>query len=88
MKWTVSFTKSARKNLAGLSSKGRDRVLKFLTKRVVDHPDPRVLAKRLKGLEEELWRFRVGDLRIIARISEGEMTILVIEVGHRREFYR
>lgn len=88
MTWAISFTKSARKQLSKLGPPDRDRVLKFLTERVVDHPDPRQVAKRLKGADDEFWRFRVGNLRIIAQISMGVMTIQIIEIGHRREIYR
>ena len=88
MTWTVSFTKSARKQFSKLSPTDRSRVLKFLSERIVPHPDPRELAKRLQGKTDELWRFRVGDLRIIVQISEGLMRIVVIEIGHRREIYR
>ncbi|WP_425602834.1 type II toxin-antitoxin system RelE family toxin [Hoeflea algicola] len=87
MTWVVSFTKSTRKQLSKLSPADRSRVLTFLKERVVKHPDPRELAKRLHGKNEELWRFRVGDLRLIERISQGLMTALVIEIGHRREIY-
>jgi len=88
MTWAVSFTKSARKQFSKLSPPDRSRVLKFLNQRVVPHADPRELAKRLQGKTDELWRFRVGNLRLIAQISEGLMTIVVIEIGHRREIYR
>ena len=88
MTWAVSFTRSARKQFSKLSPTDRSRVLKFLHERVVPHPDPRLLAKRLQGKTDELWRFRVGDLRIIVQISKGLMTIVVIEIGHRREIYR
>lgn len=88
MTWVVSFTKSARKQFSKLGQADRSRVLKFLNERVVDHPDPRELARRLQGKSDELWRFRVGDLRLIVRISKGLMTVVVIEIGHRREIYR
>ncbi|AKH99545.1 cytotoxic translational repressor of toxin-antitoxin stability system [Hoeflea sp. IMCC20628] len=88
MTWAVSFTKSARKQLSKLSPADRNRVLKFLNERVVGHPDPRELANRLQGKSVELWRFRVGDLRLIVQISGGLMTVVVIEIGHRREIYR
>jgi mRNA interferase RelE/StbE len=88
MTWAVSFSKSARKQFSKLSPANRSRVLKFLNERIVPHPDPRELAKRLQGKTEELWRFRVGDLRLIVQISNGMMTVVIIEIGHRREIYR
>lgn len=88
MTWVVTFTESARKQLSKLNPADRILVLKFLNELVVHHPDPRDLAKRLLGKSGELWRFRVGDLRIIVKISQGHMTVVVIEIGHRREIYR
>ncbi|MBL9153542.1 MAG: type II toxin-antitoxin system RelE/ParE family toxin [Verrucomicrobiales bacterium] len=35
-----------------------------------------------------LWRYRVGDYRIICQIKDGEMIVLVVAVGHRRDIYR
>lgn len=88
MTWAVSFTIPVRKQFSKLSPTDRSRALKFLNDRVVHHPDPRQLAKRLQGKTEELWRFRVGALRIVVQISDGLTTIVVIEIGHRREIYR
>jgi mRNA interferase RelE/StbE len=36
----------------------------------------------------EYWRYRVGDYRIVARLNDEELVIIVIRVGHRREVYR
>jgi mRNA interferase RelE/StbE len=62
--------------------------LTFLEERAASHENPRTLAKRLTVPDEELWRFRVGDFRIIARFIDQKLEILVIAVGHRREVYR
>jgi mRNA interferase RelE/StbE len=51
--------------------------------------DPRSLGKNLKGPKMgEYWRYRVGDIRVICNISDGQMTVLVIEIGNRRDIYR
>ena len=34
-----------------------------------------------------LWRYRIGDYRLIAEISDGTVTIVVLEIGHRRDVY-
>jgi len=46
------------------------------------------LGKTLVGELEGLIRYRVGDYRLICRLEDRALTILVIEVGHRREIYR
>ncbi len=60
-----------------------------MDERVAALTDPRTLGKNLKGPKMgEYWRYRVGDIRIICNISDGQMTVLVIEIGNRREVYR
>jgi mRNA interferase RelE/StbE len=62
--------------------------LKFLQERLLASPDPRTLGKALAGEMQGLWRYRIGDYRLICRIDDQTVTILVLEVGHRREIYR
>ena len=50
--------------------------------------DPRRLGSALTGELGGLWRWRVGDYRVVARIEEERITILVVRVAHRREVYR
>ncbi len=88
MNWSIEFTVTARKDLRALSIPVRKRIISFLEERVRNYPDPRKLAKRLAGTDRELWRFRVGDYRIIAEIIEQRMAVLVITIGHRGGVYR
>ena len=88
MTWTIEFTRAARKDLREISVPDRERIISFLEERVAEHPDPRSLAKRLAGGDQERWRFRVGSYRIIASIEDRVLLITVITVGHRREIYR
>ena len=60
-----------------------------MDERVAVLADPRSLGKNLKGPKMgEYWRYRVGDIRVICNITDGQMKILVIEIGNRREVYR
>jgi len=60
-----------------------------MDERVAALDDPRSLGKNLKGPKMgEYWRYSVGDVRVIWHISDGQMTVLVIEIGNRREVYR
>lgn len=56
------------------------RVLVYLHDRIGKLDDPRSIGTALVG--EHLWRYRVGDYRIIAEIRDEDITVLVIEVGH------
>jgi len=88
MRWKVEFTPRSRKDLQRLSIQDQRRIVNFLSQRVSAHPDPRALAKRLAATDEELWRFRVGDYRLMVQFHEGRLTILVIAIGNRRDIYR
>jgi len=46
------------------------------------------MGKALTGPMGGLWRYRVGDYRVICDIQDGSMRVLVIKLGHRGEVYR
>ena len=89
MAWIIKYTESSSKQLKKLDKQTALPVLDFLDERVAVRADPRSLGKNLKGPKMgEYWRYRVGDIRVICNISDGQMTVLVIEIGNRREVYR
>lgn len=45
-------------------------------------------TKLLTGGHEGTWRLRVGDYRVLYRIEDDRLLVLVIRLGHRREVYR
>jgi mRNA interferase RelE/StbE len=87
--WITKYTESSSKQLKKLDKQTGLLVLDFMDERVAALTDPRTLGKNLKGSKMgEYWRYRVGDIRVICNILDGQMTVLVIEIGIRREFYR
>jgi mRNA interferase RelE/StbE len=60
-----------------------------MDQRVASAEDPRTLGKSLKGPKlGEYWRYRVGEYRIICNIQDGQVCILVIEIGNRQDIYK
>lgn len=49
--------------------------------------DPRQAGKALKGELGSLWRYRVGDYRIICDIQDEILTIIVVRVGHSKNIF-
>ena len=49
--------------------------------------DPKELGKPLKGEYQGYWRYRWGDYRIIYRISEREILIIILHISHRKDVY-
>ena len=65
------------------------RINRFLFERVASLKNPRSIGEALKGTEfGDLWKYRVGDYRIIASIEDKLVRILVVRIGNRREVYR
>jgi mRNA interferase RelE/StbE len=87
--WIIKYTESSSKQLKKLDRQTALRVLDYMDDRVAVLSDPRSLGKNLKGPRMgEYWRYRVGDIRVICNIVDGQMTVLVIQIGNRREVYR
>lgn len=42
----------------------------------------------MRGAWTGHWRYRVGDYRLLCELRDGELVVLVLKVGHRREVYR
>ncbi len=86
---TVSLSDKARKELSRLDATLRTRILDFLQNRLEPLSDPRSIGQALKGQKfGEFWKYRVGDYRIICKIEDEEITILVFSIGHRPEVYK
>jgi len=86
--WRIEFLPSAEKELAKLGRAEAKRITQTLKNRIAARDDPRELGSALGGELGGLWRWRIGDYRVIARIEDERITILVVRVAHRREVYR
>ena len=87
--WELRLDPDAVSDLNDLDGAVRKRVWKFLSERLTRLEDPRSIGEALKGTRlGDLWRYRVGDYRIMARIEDRVIEIVVVRIGHRREIYR
>ncbi len=87
MAWAVELTANARKQLRRLDHQARRRILRFLRDRIATDEDPRRLGHALHGRHVGLWRYRVGDYRIVCRIEDDRLVVLVLGIGHRSDIY-
>ena len=88
MVWTIEFVPAAAKELKALDRQVARRIVRTLEERIAASDDPRSLGAALTGDHAGCWRWRIGDYRVIARIEDERVTILVVRVAHRREVYR
>ena len=85
MTWRIEWDNRARKELRNLDPQYQKRILSYLRERVTENPIN--FGKQLSGNKSGLWRYRVEDFRVICRLEDDKLTVLVIAVGDRKEIY-
>ena len=88
MVWTIKYTDTARTLLRKIDKQAARSVVKYMDERVAVLENPREKGKALTGPLGGLWRYRVGDFRIICDIQDGSLCVLVVKIGNRRDVYR
>jgi len=86
--WQVEISRTAEKQIAKLDRVAQKSILQFLRERIQIAADPRQLGKPLHGDKKGLWRYRVGDYRLICDIRDERIVVLVLRIGHRKDVYR
>jgi mRNA interferase RelE/StbE len=84
--WTIEWTDSARKQLTKLDRQVARQIVDYVETRAA--PNPRGVGKALTARFASLWRYRVGDYRVIVSVEDALLRVLVVRVGHRREIYK
>ena len=87
MKWTYAIDPAATRDLRKLGPSATAKVIAFLNKRVHGTADPRAFGKPLRASLKGLWRYRVEDYRIICRMEDARLIVLIVAVGHRSDVY-
>lgn len=87
MNWVYRFDDRALKELRKLGKNAQRDIIAYLDDRIAGEGDPRRFGKGLKADLAGLWRYRVGDYRVLCQIRDGELLVLVVAVGHRRDVY-
>lgn len=87
MAWTVEVGTFAEKQLRKLDRPVQKRLIDWLDDRITGCKNPRHFGEPLRGDLAGLWRYRIGDYRIICEIQEEKVVVLVVAIGHRREIY-
>ncbi len=85
--YKVKFTDKALKTLQKMDKQIAKMIIAWIEKHLEDCHDPRLQGKGLSHNKKNIWRYRVGNYRLLANIQEDELIILVIDVGHRKEIY-
>ena len=87
MTYKVVYSKTAVKQFKKMDRSIAAFILSFIEEKLVDCENPRAYGKALQGSLSEIWRYRVGDYRILAKIEDQLLVITVVEIGHRKSIY-
>lgn len=87
MAWKVEYTSTAKAQLRKLDRRAARRIVHLMDERVAA-ADPRRTGRVLTGPLGNLWRYRVGDYRVICEIRHGAKQVVVLRVKKRDEAYR
>ena len=87
MKFHVEYLPQVYKTLEKMDKFTKRIIIEWIEKKLVDCEDPRLYGKPLSANRAGQWRYRIGDYRIIAKIEDEKLIILVISIGHRRDIY-
>jgi len=83
----IEFDRDALADLQRLDRVVQKRILRYLRKRIAPADDPRQFGKPLRKELYGLWRYRLGDYRIVCQIREQVMVVLVVRIAHRSRAY-
>lgn len=86
MTWRVEYAPRAVKAMRKLDKQVARRIFDGL-ERLAGLEDPAASCKALSGPLSGLWRFRVGDFRVVLDIRRGEVVIVALDLGHRSTIY-
>lgn len=84
----IELAKEAVKDLKKMDPSVRRRIAVYLRDRIEILENPRDIGEALQGPKYgELWKYRLGDYRILCKIEDRRMIILVVRIGHRKGVY-
>lgn len=87
-KYKVEFERNARKTLKKMDPHQARIIMAWIKKNLVDTENPRLHGKGLVANHSGEWRYRIGNYRLIADINDQTITILILEIGHRKDIYK
>ncbi len=85
--WKIEYSEKAARELLKIDRQAAKRVKKYLDERIATDEDPRRFGEGLTENLAGLWKYRIGDFRVIAEIQEHRIVVLVVRIGHRSKVY-
>ena len=86
-RYALVYSKEALKDLKKLDNSVSRVIYAWLKKNIDGCSDPRIHGKGLTANRSGQWRYRVGNYRIICKIEDDKVIVLVLTTGHRSPVY-
>lgn len=87
MAYKIEFVPDAAREFAGLDGSEKKKVQKYIDK-IATRDDPKTLGEALQANLSPYWKYRVGDIRLIAEIQDEKLIVLMLVIGNRRNVYK
>ena len=87
MKYSLMYSKKAQKQLNKLDNSMKSKILKYIDQNLFDTDNPKKFGKALRYNLKGFWKYRVENYRIIVKIEENELLILVVQIDKRDKIY-
>lgn len=88
MSYTVEYSSNARKFIKKLDKYTKALLKNWINKNLEGCTNPFQHGKPLTADKKGLWRYRVGDYRLICDVQQDKVIIIIVEIGHRRDIYK
>jgi len=85
--WDYEISDEAIKHFRKLGGDAKRKIFAYLDQNISGCEDPRQFGKGLKGDLGELWGYRTGHYRVLCKIQDESLVVLVVKAGHRKNVY-
>lgn len=85
--WQIEYAEKAARELLKIDRQAAKRIKKYLDERIATDEDPRRFGEALAENLAGLWKYRIGDYRVIVEIQDERVVVLVLRLGHRSKVY-
>jgi mRNA interferase RelE/StbE len=85
--WTIEYAAKAAKQFRRLDRANQRRIQRYISSLLQDATSPTQRGKALTGNLAGLWRYRVGDIRLVCDLQQQRLVVLVVRIGHRSTIY-
>ena len=88
MAWIIEFDSEAADDIRKLDKLIQKKILRYLREKIATNQDPKRFGSPLRRDLHGLWKYRVEDYRIICKMEQEKLVVLVVRIGHRKNIYK